>query len=256
MFPSTDPRRAVLSVFGASLALLSLADAGSRRFAYSYETTTMPKGAMELETTLTWKTDIAEEPELEKFELRHEFEYGVTDRLQMAFYFADWSIDNGGEGGKGGTDFQGVAVEAIYNLTDPNTSPFGSALYGEVAAGEGTLGLEGKFLLQKNIGAWMFVYNVGGEVEWEEDYDEKNGELFQTLGASYQLNPSWSVGAEVLHEVYVPEVEEITDSGVFAGPNFSWRNRCYSVAVAGLWELTSLEGEPDFQLRTIFSFSF
>ncbi len=256
MFTSLNSRRAVLSAFGASLALLSLADAGSRRFAYSYETTTMPKGAMELESWLTWKTDVAEEPGLEVYSLRHEFEFGVTDRLQMAFYFADWSIDNGGDGGHGGTDFQGVAVEAIYNLTDPNTSPFGSALYGEIAAGEGSLGLEGKLLLQKNIGAWMIVYNVGGEVEWEDRYHEKNGELFQTLGASYQLNPSWSVGAEVLHEVAVPEVEEIAESHVFAGPNFSWRNRCYSVAVAGLWELTSLDGEPDFQLRTIFSFSF
>ena len=82
MFPSIDSRRAVFSVFGASLALLSLADAGSRRFAYSYETTPMPKGAMELESTLTWKTDVAEEPGLEEFDLRHEFEFGVTDRLQ------------------------------------------------------------------------------------------------------------------------------------------------------------------------------
>ena len=86
--------RGILSCCGVALLCTTSGEAGSRRFAYSYETTTMAKGAMELESWLTWKTNQASEPGLETFDMRHEFEYGVTDRLQLAFYFADWGYEN------------------------------------------------------------------------------------------------------------------------------------------------------------------
>lgn len=41
--------------FGTLFALAAPADAGNRRFAYSYETTTMAAGAMELENWITYK---------------------------------------------------------------------------------------------------------------------------------------------------------------------------------------------------------
>jgi len=247
--------RSTLPCLGAALALAASADASSRRFTYSYETTTMSKGAMELETWVTWKTDRAADPDFERFDIRHEFEYGFSDRLQLAFYFADWRYEeNATEPGK--TEFRDVAVEAIYNLTDPNTTPFGSALYGEIKGSDDFIELEGKLLLQKNVGQWMFVYNVGGEIAWEDNYENDEAELMQSAGVSYQINPSWSVGAELLHEIAVPDVDTIGDSSVYAGPNASWRNGRFSVALAGLWQLTSLSDEPDFQLRTILAVDF
>lgn len=179
----------------------------------------------------------------------------MTDRLQLAFYFADWRYEeNADEAGQ--AEFRDVAIEAIYNLTDPNTTPFGSALYGEIKGSDDFIELEAKLLLQKNIGQWIFVYNIGGAIEWEDEYTEDKAELMQSAGVSYQINPSWSVGAEVLHEIEVPDVEEIGDSAVYLGPNIGWRNERFSVAMTGLWQLTSLSGEPDFQLRTIFAVDF
>lgn len=247
--------RGILPCLGTALAISTFAQAGSRRFTYSYETTTMSKGAMELESWVTWKTDKASDPDFERFDIRHEFEYGYSDRLQLAFYFADWRYEeNATESGK--TEFLDVAVEAIYNLTDPNTTPFGSALYGEVKGGDDFIELEAKFLLQKNIGQWMFVYNVGGEIEWENDYEDDEAELIQSAGVSYQINPAWSVGAEVLHEIAVPDVDTIGDSAVYLGPNVAWRKDNFSIALSGLWQLTSLADEPDFQMRTIFAVDF
>ena len=246
--------RGIVPCLSAALVLAISAEAGSRRFTYSYETTTMAKGAMELETWATWKTQQADEPGLERFDIRHEFEYGVTDRLQLAFYFVDWRYDDAPGGNK--TEFRDVAVEAIYNLTDPNTTPFGSALYGEIKGSDDFIELEAKLLLQKNLGAWMLVYNIGGEIAWEDDYQNDEAELFQTAGVSYSINPCWSVGAELLHEIAVPDVETLGDNGVFVGPNVAWRhNRC-SLSLTGLWQVTSLAGEPDFQLRTLFSVDF
>lgn len=239
----------------AMAAIVTSAEAGSRRFTYSYETTTMPKGAMELESWVTWKTDKASDGDFQRFDIRHEFEYGYSDRLQLALYFADWSHEeNASESGK--TEFQDVALEAIYNLTDPNTTAFGSALYGEIKGGDDFIELEAKILLQKNLGQWMFVYNAGGEIEWEDDYQEDEAELMQSAGVSYQISPAWSFGAEVLHEIAVPDVDTIGDSGVYAGPNVSWRKGNFSMAVTGMWQLTSLGDEPDFQIRTIFAFDF
>jgi hypothetical protein len=243
------------SCLGSILAIAATAEAGSRRFTYSYETTTMAQGAMELESWVTWKTNQSSDPDFERFDIRHEFEYGVTDRLQLAFYFADWRYEeNADEAGE--AKFRDVAIEAIYNLTDPNTTPFGSALYGEIKGSDDFIELEAKLLLQKNIGQWIFVYNIGGEIEWENEYTEDKAELMQSAGVSYQINPSWSVGAEVLHEIEVPDVDEIGDSAVYLGPNIGWRNERFSVAMTGLWQLTSLSGEPDFQLRTIFAVDF
>lgn len=245
----------MLCCLGATFALAGLTEAGSRRFTYSYETTTMAAGAMELESWVTWKTHQDSDPDFERFDFRHEFEYGVTDRLQLALYFADWRYEKS-SGQSGETEFRDVAVEAIYNLTDPNTTPFGSALYGEVKGSDDFIELEAKFLLQKNLGPWMFVYNVGGEIAWEDDYVNDEAELMQSAGVSYQFNPAWSVGAEVLHEIAVPDVDTIGDSGVYLGPNMTWRNERFSVALTGLWQLTSLSDEPDFQLRTLFSVDF
>ncbi len=254
-YPGPTKTRIQTVTLGLLAASFISANAGSRKFAYSYETTTMAAGAMELESWVTWKTDKAADPDFERFDIRHEFEYGVTDRLQLAFYFADWRYEESStESGK--TEFHDIAFEAIYNLTDPNTTPFGSALYGEVKGSDDFIELEAKLLLQKNIGSWMFVYNVGGAIEWENDYTEDKAELVQSAGVSYQINPSWSAGVEMLHEIEVPDVDTIGDSGFYLGPNVSWRNERFSLAVTGLWQVTSLADEPDFQLRTIFAFDF
>jgi hypothetical protein len=215
----------------------------------------MAKGAMELESWVTWKTNQADDPDFERFDIRHEFEYGVTDRLQLAFYFADWRYEKNADEA-GDAEFHDVAIEAIYNLTDPNTTPFGSALYGEIKGSDDFIELEAKLLLQKNMGRWIFVYNIGGAIEWEDEYTEDVAELMQSVGASYQINPSWSIGAECLHEIEVPDVDSIGDSAVYLGPNIGWRSERFSMALTGLWQLTSLGGEPDFQLRTIFAVDF
>ncbi len=215
----------------------------------------MAKGAMELESWVTWKGSTANDPNFERFDIRHEFEYGVTDRLQLAFYFADWRYEESSTEA-GDADFKDIALEVIYNLTDPNTTPFGSAIYGEVKGSDDFIEFEAKYLLQKNIGQWIFVYNIGGEIEWEHNYEDDEAELMQSIGCSYRINPKWSLGLEALHEVGMPDAEDFGDNGVYVGPNVAWRNDRFSLATTGLWQVTDLDDEPDFQLRTIFAFDF
>ncbi len=239
-------------------SLLPLASyAGARRFTYVYEANTAAPGTYELETWVTWKGERGDDSRYRQFDFRHEIEFGVTERLQMAVYVADWSYRRGRSIESEGAVYTGSAVELIYNLTRPETSPLGSALYGELKIGEDLVELESKVILQKNLGPLVFAYNATLEAEWEGDgLEERKGEFQQTLGASYQVRPQFLFGAEVLHEIEFPEWNGAEKSVVYAGPNVSLRAGHWWATVTGLAQLTDVRSEPDFQIRTIVGYSF
>src|SRR5687768_446888 len=92
----------LLTVVGVALATTGQAKAGERRFTYVYEATTMTPGHLEYEQWLTWKTHSDNDPEFDRFDFRHELEFGLTDRLQLGLYLSDWRIQDG-EGVDDGT---------------------------------------------------------------------------------------------------------------------------------------------------------
>ncbi len=241
------------------LALLPAlhAFAGARRFTYVYETTTAAPGTFELESWVTWRTDRGDDREFDRLDFRHEIEFGITDRLQAAVYVADWTYRDGRSVENDGSVYTGSAIELIYNLTNPETTTFGSALYGELKIGEDLVKLESKVLLQKNFGPLILAYNATLEAEWEgEDLDEQTGAFQQSFGASYQVKPQFLIGGEVLHEIELPEWEEAEDSVVYAGPNVSVRAGHWWATTTALAQLTNVASEPNFQVRTIVGYSF
>ena len=156
----------------------------------------------------------------------------------------------------GKTLWKGSGVEAVYQLTDANKDFIGSALYGEVIMNDRDLELEGKILLQKNFGPLMLVYNGVIEAHWEDHYENKVGVLEQTLGLSYQLLPSFSVGLEAKQEVAFEEWRHSGGNAVFVGPNVSFRKGGFFAAVAGLFRMSDVHGEPQVELSTIIGFHF
>jgi len=234
----------------ATLLFTATAPASERRFTYVYEATTQPKGAFEFENWVTWK----EGDSGSVFDFRHELEYGVTDRFQLALYLADWRVEDDR------AVYRNSALEMVYNLTNPTTDLLGSALYGEIQLGDRKFELEGKVILQKNIGRWVLAYNATIEAEWEGEtswhFDERKGVFEQTAGASYQFSPRFLVGAEILHEIEFEDWSETGDHVVYAGPNASWRTKGFWVTVTPLFQLTGLSSEPDFQTRLIVGIDF
>ena len=249
-------KRTLLILCLLASALPALSYAGARRFTYVYEATTAAPGTFELESWVTWKTERADDSRFRQFDFRHEIEFGLTDRLQMAIYVADWSYRRGNSFGSEGSVYTGSAVELLYNLTNPATSSLGSAVYAELKVGDELVGLESKIILQKNLGLLVLAYNATLEAEWEgENLDERKGEFQQTLGASYEVRPQILVGAELLHEIGFPEWQEAEKSVVYAGPNISARAGNWWATATGLAQLTGRRGEADFQLRTIVGYS-
>lgn len=248
----------LLVCFGALLlSPLPNAQAGARRFTYVYEATTSAPGSLEGESWVTWKTRPEEQRRFNAVDFRHELEFGITERLQAAVYLADWGYREDPGANDHGFNFQGSAIELIYNLTNPTTDFLGSALYGEVRGGTKELELESKVILQKNVGRFVFAYNATLEATWEGNRLEENGgEISQSVGVSYEVAPAFLIGAELLHEIDLLDWSEAQDSVVYAGPNASYRRNNWWVTLTPLAQLTNISSEADIQTRLIFGFSF
>ena len=245
-----------VSLFIAILAATT-ALAGSRRFTYVYEVTTSPPGDVELENWITWKTRKPDDHGFNQVEFRHELEFGITEKLQMAVYIADWNYHRGISAGERGFTLDGSAIELIYNFANPVSDPIGLAAYQEFKGGYRFFESESKLLMQKNIGRFVVAYNATLEAEWEgEGLEEREGEFQQSLGLSYEINPHLLIGAEAVHEIAFPDWSETEERKFFAGPNVSVRAGTWWATVTALGQLTRAGDEPDLQVRTIFGFSF
>src|SRR5256885_2545309 len=215
--------------------------AGVRHFTFLYEAPTSAPGSIELENTVTW----AHGSGWNDVFVREELEIGITDGLQLGIYPLDWSGHS-----PGGLEYNGGALEVIYNLSNPVVDPVGLSLYQEISVARQHFESESKLIAQKNFGRWILDYNATLEAEWEEEeLKEQNGELQQALGASYEISPRLSVGVEFLHEFVFPDWSDRL-TNVFVGPNVSYRQQSWFVTVTALAQATDTTDEPDFQVRT------
>ena len=90
-----------------------------RRFGFVYQATTEEKGGVEIENWATWLTPgSGEDGRADRFDFRHELEFGLTDNLQLGIYVADWSYR--GSGPKRGARYDNAAAELIWKVTDPD----------------------------------------------------------------------------------------------------------------------------------------
>jgi hypothetical protein len=240
-----------------SLFLAVPAFAGARRFTYVYEVTTSPPGDVEIENWVTWKTRRPDDHGFNQVEFRHELEFGITEKFQAALYLVDWNYHRGVSAGERGFTLSGSALELIYNFTNPVDDPIGFSVYQEFQGGYRRFESESKLLAQKNLGKFVVAYNATLEAEWQgEGLAEREGEFQQSLGLSYEISPRLLFGAEFVHEVAFPDWAHAEPGKFFAGPNISLRHRESWVTVTALAQLTGAGDEPDFQLRTVFGFSF
>ena len=224
---------------------------GVRHFTFLYEAPTSAPESLELETWATWKRMTGPDRS-DAVDFRYELEYGVTDKLQLGVYLADWFYENQRE--HSGFAYSDSAIELIYNLTNPVDDPIGLSIYGESKAGDRLIELESKLVAQKNFGALILSYNATLEAVWEgHSLQERAGEFQQAFGASYELSPRLSAGIELLHEfVFSQWRDDKKIRNLFVGPNVSYRRGDWFVTVTALAQATNTIDEPDFQVRTIF----
>lgn len=210
------------------------AAADDRPFVFAYTTDIEAQDEKEVEQELTWASGHANEAN-QAIESRSEFEYGLSDNFQAAFYLNyDWSRTRAHSPIEPAatSSLPGVSGEFIYRLMNADFAPFGLALYAEPSAGNGSRSFELKALLQKNFfnDDLRLVLNINAEDRWEKNssghYDQDSALEFFT-GASYSLTPEWSVGAELDNErgfdgMILGGSPHYADNAWFAGPTIQY----------------------------------
>lgn len=252
-----DIQLVVATILAVALLIPSQTRAGARRFTFVYEATTAAPRSIEIENWVTWSTHQPGNAGFNRLDFRHEIETGLTDRLQAAIYVADWSWVNDPAARTNTTRYTDSALELVYNLSHPVADPIGSAIYGEVRGGDEFLELEGKVILQKNIGRWVFAYNATLEAKWEgERLSENGGEFSQALGVSYEISPRFLLGAELLYEIDIPNWSKAANQPVRIGPNASYRHGRWWVTLTPMVNVNRLPDEPALEVRAIFGTTF
>jgi hypothetical protein len=172
---------------------------------YTYTYATLPKGEAEVEqyadlTPVKGVSVATGNPQLYlASQFQTEFEYGITDHLELGLYLA---LQPSGPAGLTNTatltEGTGSKQRLRYRFAEEGELPIDIALYGEVVEFDTELEFEGKILLQKRFGDLIIAANLWGEVEqpWANTFGQFDWVANPTLGAVYQVTPVVHLGVE------------------------------------------------------------
>jgi len=129
-------------------------------------------------------------------QLQTEFEYGLSDHLELGLYVAlqptPMNLDNAAVL----TEGTGVKERLRWRIAEEGELPIDVALYGEVVEYETEFELEAKIILAKRLGNLLLAANLWGEREYEYAAGNWDWVANPTLGATYELSPMWHLGIE------------------------------------------------------------
>jgi hypothetical protein len=212
-------KRTCLLVAVAILALSDKAYGTERYFGYSYEPETMPAGTMEFEqwvTLRTQRTSNVGQQNYNKWELREELEYGVTDRYTFGFYLN--AKDEHFTGGGKGFEFDGISLENRYLVLNPAEHAIGLTLYLEPRFSGDEAEVEQKIIIGQRYGDWKWAANLGHATEWENSLHEVEGEVEGSFGLSRDLTKHFAIGVEVRDVNALPNYDRWEYTALYAGP--------------------------------------
>ncbi|GLQ87648.1 DUF6662 family protein [Dyella flagellata] len=255
------------SALGASFT--APVNAEESQFGFVYTTDLLPKGAMEVEQWSTWRFQKVA-GQFDQIDGRTEFEYGLTDNLQLAMY-ANYTWAQAYRNGPYGVTtppeplsydapdpyrhyqasrLTGFSGEMIYRILSPYTDKVGLAVYVEPTIGAAFRELETKLILQKNFldDRLTTAFNFTYAPEWRNQYEDGmpgkkawNYEVDVNAGfaAAYRFRPNWSLGFELEneHEYNSYKFSRETNNGYFIGPSIHYGGKRFFVTATFLEQL-------------------
>jgi hypothetical protein len=194
----------LLSVFTALPAR-----ATPRTLPFSYPNETLSKGALELEAyTDVNLVRVAADPTGEvrgniwspEYRLQTEFEYGITDRVELGLYQVFEAAPQAGGGNT--LTFDGLKWRVRTRIAEPGQLPVDIGLYFELETMHDELALEAKLNLQRRVGRLRLLSNLWVEEAWVRPLDKKSQGreaefiINPTLGGSFEVTPTFHPGVE------------------------------------------------------------
>jgi hypothetical protein len=210
---------ALLTAAAAALAAPAAALGSPRPLPFTYPYQTLPEGSLEVEqyVDLVPVRVVRELPDgttegvvSVRSELQTELEYGLTDRLEVALYFA---FSQGGSATAPFLQFRGLKQRAHYRFAELGEWPVDVGVYLELAEGHSELEFEEKLLLSRQLGALNVAANLWVEQEWYFQTRETKYVYNPTVGATYEVSPRISLGAEYWVRGRFDKQRATTDTG-------------------------------------------
>lgn len=217
-----------------------------RRFTYTYESGVLPPGARELEVWTTWRA--RRDSYYSRFDVRAEFEVGLTERLQTAIYLNSKMVTQAeGDELSSAFSFEGVSSEWKYKLLDPVADAIGLALYFEFTGKHDELELEGKVIVDKKLGPVLLAANLIAENEWAFEAHDTFSELALelSLGATYFITHRLTLGVELRSLNQFGKEGQFEYSALYAGPVIAYARDEWWVALTVQPQIPAIKGaEP------------
>ena len=220
---------------------LTTARADNRRFTYVYEPELLPKGATEFEQWITLRTQRTSGGEVQqgnfnRWEIREELEYGVTDNYSVSLYlntaaesFRDYSQSPPVD--RSHFDFEGISIENRYMVLNPVNHAVGLTLYLEPRFSGDEAEIEEKILLGQRYGDWKWAFNLSHATEWSDNLHTTEGEVEASIGLARDLGNHWSLGVELRDHNELPEYRIWENTALFIGPVVSYRQEKWWAAL-------------------------
>jgi hypothetical protein len=267
----------VLVFMVSECIIQSDAQANRRRFAYTYETPVLAKGAKELELVNTLRR--CRTGFYRRIDNRTEFEWGLGSNFQTSMYL-NLTQKSKQEGDDISTELEmSISNEWKYKVLDRIDDPLGFALYGEATISSNEFELEPKIIFDKQFDDFIIAANVGAEFEY--GLGVQDGEVKSTtekkmefdLGLAYIIHKDFSIGLEArYHSVTLPisEIpvgeENLPFTALFAGPTLSYHGETWWTVLTVMPQLTGstprstekleLEEHEKMEARLIVTFDF
>lgn len=225
--------------------------ADERPFPYTYTSDVLKKSMRDFEIHTNFR--VGRENFYSRIENRLEYEFGVTDKFQAAFYlnFQNSTSENTANNSYDSKfEFKGISTEFIYQLSNKYTNSFGFAPYMELTLNTREVELETKLILDKKIGrSFTLALNLNAEYEWEynplPEKTEKELELDILLGGSYQATNNFAFGFEARNHNPIPDGKGLEYSSLFLGPNVNYRSENWYATLTWLHQLPALKKSED-----------
>jgi hypothetical protein len=209
--PSSARHFVFAGVVAAALAWSAVSGATPRPLPFTYTYDTLGQGESEVEQYIDLTPVKAIDPQGKPVwytasQFQMEFEHGITDRLELGLYAA--FLPGAPEGYTDTatlTEGTGFKERLRLRIAEEGEWPIDLALYGELVEYSTEFELEAKVILQKRFGKLRIAANAWAEREFYYAVNQQDWVLNPTVGATYQVTPSFHAGVEYWMRVEFPD---------------------------------------------------
>ena len=192
----------VLATLTSLLGVARGANATPRPLPFTYQHEQLARGDAEFEQfgdfTLTRATEYpsGEPGYYGLYQFQTEFEYGITDRLELGLYFTYAPAAATGYSDTARSfNGNGFKQRLRYQLAPTGVWPIDVSVYGELAENERELEIEAKIILQRRIDRLRIIANLVGEQEFY--FNGKKDLVFApSAGITFEASPIVQPGFE------------------------------------------------------------